>query len=85
MKKLNKTYLPYQLEYNGQKYERNYSVSAEMNIENKSAAMIEREAKLMTGAKNIVLVSVLSKNLKDKTDLHGKEYQPTRWIFTPKK
>ena len=33
------------------------------------------------GKKNYVLVKVLSSRLKDKTDLHGKSYQPSQWLF----
>ncbi len=29
-----------------------------------------------------IVVKVLSSRLKDKTDLHGKPYQPSQWIFS---
>jgi hypothetical protein len=29
----------------------------------------------------IVLCNVLSKNLRNKTDLHGQPYKPTQWVF----
>lgn len=32
-----------------------------------------------------IVVKVLSKNLKGKTDFHGKPYQPTEWIYTSTK
>lgn len=32
-----------------------------------------------------IMVKVLSRNLRGKTDFFGKVYQPTKHIFTPKK
>lgn len=83
MKTFNKSFLPEKIMYNGKIFVCNYSVSADINIQNKSVLSIENEAIAITGHKNIILVNVLSKNLRGKTDLHGNNYKPSRWIFTP--
>ena len=42
----------------------------------------QKAATLRKEGRKAVLVNVMSKNLRGKTDLHGKPYQPTKWIFT---
>lgn len=81
MKTFNRTYLPETIIYNGEIYQRNTTVS-NLNIQNISLSDYVKTLK-STGIK-VVLCNVLSKNLKGKTDLFNKPYQPTQWIFIKK-
>lgn len=82
MKKLNKTFLPDEIEYNGETYKRNSFISIAMGLNNTSESVIA--STLKKEGRKCVLVNVLSKNLKGKNDIHGKPYKPTKWIFTNK-
>jgi len=42
----------------------------------------EVKKRLHDMGKTFVTVHVLANNLKGKTDLHGKLYQPSTWLFT---
>jgi len=80
MKTFKKTYLPDSINYNNDTYNVNIDISGAMR-DNKTpinaiAATLKKE-----GRKSI-LVYVLSNNLKGRTDLYGKPYQPSKWIFT---
>jgi len=80
MKIFNRTSLPEQIKYNGEIYALNTTISAGMNQSSTPPAKVI-EALRSTGKKGI-LVNVLSRNLKGVRDLHGKEYPPSKWIFT---
>ncbi len=80
MKTFNRTYLPETIKYNGIEYRRNGQLSS--TFEGIHFALPKLLEALKKGGQKAVLVKVLSKNLKGKTDLHGKLYQPTLWIFT---
>lgn len=80
MKIFKKTYLPDSINYNKDTYKVNIDISGAMR-DNKTpintiAGILRKEGK------KAVLVYVLSNNLKGRTDLHGKPYQPSKWIFT---
>lgn len=66
MKKFSRCNLPESIKYNGKTYI--YLCSKHGNK--------DRYAE-----KKCVQVNVLSRNLRGKTDLHGKPYKPSEWIF----
>lgn len=80
MKTFNKTFLPETINYLGKELKMNSEISSAMNLNNTNPKTIIETLKKenRTG----VLVNVLSKNLRGKTDLYGKPYQPTKWIFS---
>ena len=80
MKQYSRTHLPDSIEYNGETYKVNIEISGAMRDNNTSFNTIA--ATLRKEGRKAVLVNVMSKNLRGKTDLHGKPYQPTKWIFT---
>ena len=80
MKQYSRTHLPDFIEYNGETYKVNIEISGAMRDNNTSFNTIA--ATLRKEGRKAVLVNVMSKNLRGKTDLHGKPYQPTKWIFT---
>ena len=80
MKQYSRTHLPDSIEYNGETYKVNIEISGVMRDNNTSFNTIA--ATLRKEGRKAVLVNVMSKNLRGKTDLHGKPYQPTKWIFT---
>jgi hypothetical protein len=80
MKTFSKTFLPDTVEYNGQIYLKDVFRSAALSAEQVRLSAIQDEVK--KEGRKMILVNVLSKNLKGKTDLHGRPYQPTKWIFT---
>ena len=80
MKIFKKTYLVESINYNGEVYTKNTVISSGMNASRTRPEKV-LEALKTTGKKG-VLVEVLSKSLKGKTDLHNKPYQPTKWIYT---
>lgn len=80
MKTFRRTYRPEKIKYNGETYTPNATISGAM-----LASRTKPEAVAMavrTTGKKAVLVEVLSRNLKGKTDLHGKPYEPTKHIYT---
>lgn len=80
MKTYNKSYLPETVIYKGVVYERNNSISAAMSANNTPISTIRKTLK--AEGRKMVLVNVLQRSLRGKTDLHGNPYQPTKWIFT---
>lgn len=80
MKTFNKSYLPETVIYNGVVYERNASITSAMSANNTPISTIRKTLK--EEGRKMVLVNVLQRSLRGKTDLHGKPYQPTKWIFT---
>ena len=80
MKQYSKTHLPDCIIYKGETYKVNIEISGAMRDNNTSFNTIA--ATLRKEGRKAVLVNVMSKNLRGKTDLHGKPYQPTKWIFT---
>lgn len=67
----NRTSLPTVVKYN--------NVTYAMNAEYSS---LYGQGKLFPTCKHI-RVHVLASQAKNKKDLHGNVYQPTKWIFTP--
>lgn len=80
MKTFSKTFLPETVEYNSQTYYLNIKISAAMTVNSTSPNIIQDTLK--KEGRKAVLVKVMSRNLRGKTDLHGKPYQPTEWVFT---
>ena len=80
MKHFNKTYLVDSINYNGENYYCNAAMSGAMSANNTKPSLVSQVLK-KEGRKG-VLVNVLSKELKGKTDLHGQPYKPTKWIYT---
>lgn len=80
MKTYNKTFLPETITYNNEVYKLNSTISGGMNA-SRTAPKKVIEALKSTGKRGI-LVNVLSKNLKGKTDLRGNYYKPSQFIFT---
>ena len=81
MKQYNRTYLPDEILYNGETYKVNPAISGAMHSNNTPLKTIDTT--LRKEGKKAICVNVLSKNLRGRTDLHGKPYQPSKWIFTP--
>ena len=80
MKTYNKTFLPESINYLGIELKMNSLESSAMNANNTNPKTIVQTLKKEN--RKAVLVNVLSKNLKGKTDLYGKPYQPTKWIYS---
>ena len=79
-KKFKKTYLPDSIDWNGDTYTRNSETTTGMENAGTDIRAIEKE--LRKQDRKMIVVSVLSSNLRGKTDLHGKPYQPSVHIFT---
>lgn len=80
MKTFNKSFLPDEVIYNGEKYVLNSQISSAMSLSRTNPKTIIENLKKQ--GKKGVLVQVLSNKLKGKSDLYGNEYKPTKWIFT---
>lgn len=80
MKTFNKTFLPEEIIYNGDKYVLNSQISSAMNLNRTNPKTIVETLKKQD--RKAVLVQVLSNKLKGKSDLYGNTYKPTQWIFT---
>lgn len=72
MKTFFRTSLPDSIKYNGKVYKYDIHLNP-----------VQRKSQ--TYPKGTVLVKVLSRNLRVRTDLHGKPYQPSEFIFSPVK
>lgn len=77
MKTFNRTSLPESIVYNGKVYKCDAKASALV-----SGKKVFSLGELGLIDKSVIFVNVLSKNLKNKTDLFGQPYKPTTWIFT---
>ena len=73
MQTYNKTFLPDSIINGVIEYKPNANLTARMQ----QGEQIPKDE-----LKNCIQVNVLSNNLKGKTDLHGRPYKPTKWIFT---
>lgn len=80
MKSYSKTHLPDSITYNGEVYTFNGAISGAMAASGTNPADVIKSLK-STGKKGI-LVKVLSRRLRGMTDLHGKLYTPSEFIFT---
>ena len=79
MKYFSKTSLPESVVYNGHTYTRDADLSPLANMTVSTASLAQRAA---MDNKKIVIVNVLSKNLRGKLDLYQKPYRPTMWVFS---
>lgn len=82
MKTFNKNHLPDKIEHNGRTYTVNIPLTTGWGKSKTQLATIA--ATLRKEGRYAVLVKVLHKGLKGKTDLHNKPYEPTQWIYTTK-
>jgi hypothetical protein len=80
MKTYNKTFLPDSINYLGIELKMNSFISSAMMLNNTNPKTIIETLKKEN--RKAVLVNVLSKNLKGRADLYGKQYQPTKWIYS---
>ena len=79
MKTFNRNNLPEFIKYNKRVYRVNSNPVANKCLTIVSDDIV-KTLELMLN-KHIVIVNVLSKHLKGRTDLHDKLYEPTHWIF----
>jgi hypothetical protein len=77
MKTFNRTSLPSSIKYNGKEFKCNFDLSSEM-IFNSITSKINQ---LKLSSKKVIMVNVLSRNLKNSSDLHNKPYKPSQWVF----
>lgn len=75
MKTFNRTSLPESITYNGEVYSR---AILQPII---TGTLHEKIELAKATGKKVVIVKVLSKHLRTTTDLYGKPYKPTEWIF----
>ena len=80
MKTFKKPSLPESISHNGSEFTLNTSISSAMHLNNTPISRIAQT--LRSEGRKAVVVEVLSRSLKGKTDLHGNPYKPTKWIFT---
>jgi len=80
MKQYNKTYLPDEITYNGSTYKAAAGITSAMIANNTNLRTISESLK--KEGRKMIVVNVLSKNLKGKTDLYGQPYKPMKHIFT---
>src|SRR5688500_17416347 len=80
MKSFNKKSLPESVSYKGLQYFLNTDITSAMKLNSTPHSTIV--ATLKAEGRKCVLVKVLSHNLKKSTDLHGKAYKPSEWIYT---
>ena len=80
MKTFKRTSLPEEIKYNGERYTHNATISGAMTASNTSPQKTIEAVK--STCKKAVLVEVLSRNLRRRTDLHGQPYKPSQFIFT---
>lgn len=80
MQIFNKYHLPETVIYKGETYYNNTDIKHAKELNKTSMQTILQTLK--KEGRKMILVKVLSRNLRGKTDLHGKPYQPTEWIFT---
>lgn len=71
MKIVKRTYLPDSVKYNKKTYQRNVEKSALHTL-----GKLKRDDR-----QHCIIVKVLPRSLHNKTDLHGRPYLPTEWIF----
>ena len=78
MKTFNRCNLPETITYNKTVYKVDKSINEVLTLTKYLTAYILAQKFL---GKKVVLVNVLSRNLKGRTDLHGKLYKPSQWVF----
>ena len=83
MKTFSRQFLPETIEIGADVYKVNIELSHGMRMNNTPKKAIS--ATLKKDGRRAILVKVLSRNLRGKTDLHGKPYQPSEWIYTTQK
>jgi len=80
MKTFNRTFLVDAITYSGEIYHRNDAITSAMEKNNTNLKNISFALRLQ--GRKAILVNCLSKNLKGKTDLHGRPYKPSKHIYT---
>lgn len=80
MKTFKRTSLPREIKYNGKIFTRNNDLSNDLALGKTSIFKLST----LTQPNPCILVEVLPAWLKGVSDLHGRPYKPTQWIFTAK-
>lgn len=80
MKTFSKTHLPDTVSYDGKEYYLNMAVT--LAVERNGTPLRLLSDTLKKEGRRAVLVKVMSRNLKGKTDLHNRPYKPSEWVFT---
>lgn len=80
MKTFKRTSLPDAVIVNGTELTLNPAISVGMEINGTHPNKIAKE--LRKQGRKCALVLVLPRTLKGKSDLHGKQYEPTKHVFT---
>ena len=83
MKTYNKTYLPENINYKGEIYTLNLFIQIGMDMNETKVKTIAKSLK--KDNRKCLIVNVLSKGLKGKTDLFGQPYKPNKYIYTTSK
>lgn len=84
MKVFERTMLPEVLTYNGRIYRCDFKMSALFCVDNMEPYFRTKERELKPLGYRLIVMSVLSRNLRGKRDLHGNYYQPSLWLFKTK-
>jgi len=84
MKTFNRTSLPESIKYNGLVYSNDLTLANLCKSNNGKIIETYVEINSFIEHKNAVIVKVLPRNLKGKTDLYNQPYQPTEWIYSCK-
>jgi len=79
MRTFERTSLPEYINYNGKVYTRECNVTGIEYIDTH-----EDVNRLKSEGKMIVLVNVLSRNLRNRLNLHNQPYKPTQWLYSSK-
>jgi len=80
MKTFKKDHLPEEVSHNGETYRCDNAITIDYRANKTNGRDLKKRFKKQ-GIK-AVIVSVLSRKLVGKQDLHGKPYKPSIWIFT---
>lgn len=80
MKTIKLDHLPDQVQHNGQAYYKNDLITTAW--ERNKTPLKDIEVTLKKEDRKAVIVEVYNKFVKGKKDLHGKQYPPSKWLFT---
>ena len=80
MKTFNRTSLPSSITYNNRVFKPCHDGTTTLCLDGYRAFNSFVSDQKASG-KKCIMVNVLSRNLKSRTDLHGKLYQPSQWLF----
>jgi hypothetical protein len=78
MKTFNRSYLPETIKYNKKTF---VKFGNKDSFKNSKLTFEQFVINFKAMSKQIIIVNVLSRRLKGKTDLYGKPYQPSEWLY----